>query len=469
MSSPQQVGADVGGGRDTRLGHRARRWFLGRRAVRGLGWRPTDALTRAVACGFGLAVAGVLLHRLELLLVGAPLLVSALLVVPPDGKPKVRPVKLLDTVEAGRSNQVTVSMDPGRGAALAALRMPLPSRSGVGPVHLLPAVAGRVHATIRWSSWGPSDYLRPDHLFASHDGLYVFGPIVGRTASHTVLPPIEPLPAAPLLPRAAGLVGAHRSARAGDGMELRDIRPFQSGDRLRRVDWRVSLRAAAASGGALVPGTLHVRERHAESDADLVLALDTTLDVGPHLAEWSEVATGAEARQGGSLDLGVRAVCSLAAAFLRQGDRVGLVDLGHPRGGAPVGTGQRQLQRIRHSLVLAAQRVSGAGEPVLRASQYPAGATIVVLSPFLDDKLVDLTVRAARRGNVVVAVDLMPGELVADKETVWGESVRGIVVAEQRVRVAVLAQHGVAVARWEDGTAVGALLRTARRRPRVLR
>jgi uncharacterized protein (DUF58 family) len=468
VSSPEQAGS--GQLPDRALGHRARRWFLGRRAVRHMGWRRTDALTRAVACGFGLAVAGVVLHRLELLLVGAPLLVSVLLVTPPTGKPKVRAVKLAETVEAGHANEVTVSLAPDEGAVLAALRMPVPSRSGVGPVHLVPAVDGSIRARIKWSTWGQSDYLRPDFLMASHDGLYVLGPVVGRTASHTVLPPVEPVPTASLPPRAAGLVGAHRSARPGDGMELRDIRPFQTGDRLRRVDWRVSLRSAAATGGALVPGTLHVRERHAEADADLVLALDTTLDVGREIAAWSETAHGAEARTGGSLDLGVRAVCSLAAAFLRQGDRVGVVDLGHPRGGVKVGSGQRQLQRIRHSLVLAAQRVSGAGEPVLRASQYPAGASIVVLSPFLEDKLVDLTVRAARRGNLVLAIDLLPRDLAVDPESPWGEAVRTIVMAEQRIRLAVLAEHGVQVARWEDGTAVGALMRSARhRRPRMVR
>lgn len=453
---------------DTGPGHRARRWFLGRRAVRTQGWRHTDALTRAVACGFGLVVFGVLLHRLELLLVGAPLLVSVLLVTPPSGRPRVRAIKLADTVEAGRANVVTVSMEPGD-AALAALRMPVPSRSGVGPVHLVPAVDGELTAKITWGTWGQSDYLRPDYLLASHDGLYVLGPVVGRTATHTVLPPVEPLPTGPLPPRAAGLVGAHRSARPGDGMELRDIRPFQTGDRLRRVDWRVSLRSSAATGGALVPGTLHVRERHAEADADLVLALDTTLDIGPEIAEWGEVARGSKVRAGGSLDVGVRAVCSLSAAFLRQGDRVGLIDLGHPRGGAPPGTGKRQLQRIRHSLVLAAQRVSGAGEPVLRASQYPRGATVLVLSPFLDDKLVELSVRAARHGNLVLAVDLLPAELEPDPETPWGPAVRSIIRTEHRLRLAVLADHGVPVARWEDGTAVGTLLRATRRRPRMAR
>ncbi|MPZ83128.1 MAG: DUF58 domain-containing protein [Actinophytocola sp.] len=447
------------------LGRRARRWFLGRREVRSHGWRRTDALLRAVACGFGLAVAGVALHRLELLLVGLPLLVSMMLVSPPTGRPKVREVKLADTVEADLRSRVTVSMEPGEGAAIAALRMPVASRSGVGPVHLLPAVTGEVHAVIRWNTWGLSNYLRPDHLMASHDGLYVLGPVVGRTTNHTVLPPIDPLRAAPLPPRAAGLVGAHRSARPGDGMELRDIRPFQSGDRLRRVDWRVSLRAAAASGGELVPGTLHVRERHAEADADLLLALDTTLDVGRRIADWAEVEVGAAARVGGSLDTGVRAVSSLAATFLRQGDRVGLIDIGQPRGGVSAGSGRRQLQRIRHSLVLSAQRVSGAGEPVLRTAQVPPGATVVILSPFLDDKLVELTVRAARRGNLVIAVDVLPPDLVPDEETPWGEAVRAIVVAEQRVRLAVLGEHGVPVVRWADGT-LGTVLQSARRRIR---
>jgi len=469
VSSPEQAGSAVGQ-RDRSPGHRARRWFLGRREVRRMGWRHTDALTRAIVCGFGLAVAGVVLHRLELLLVGAPLLVSVLLTAPPRGVPTVRAARLADTVDAGRFNEITVDMQPGEGAVFAALRMPLPSRSGVGPVHMIPAVHGPISARVKWSTWGQSDYLRPDHLLAGHDGLYVLGPVVGRTASHTVLPPVEPLPAAPLPPRAAGLVGAHRSARPGDGQELRDIRPFQTGDRLRRVDWRVSLRASAAIGGeALAPGTLHVRERHAEADADLVLALDTTLDVGRKIEEWSEITPGSEVRIGGSLDVGVRAVCSLAAAFLRQGDRVGVIDLGHPRGGVTPGTGKRQLQRIRHSLVLAAQRVTGSGEPVLRASQYPYGSTIVVLSAFLEDKLVDLTVQAARRGNLVLAIDLLPTDLQPDRESPWGESVKRIVIAEQKIRLAVLAGHGVPVARWEDGSAAAALMRAARRRPRMVR
>jgi len=446
--------------------NRARAWFRARRAARTEGWRRTDALVRAVVCGLGLVVAGVLLHRLELVLIGMPLVIGLLLTRPPTGTPAVESRPFPETVDSTYEATVAVAVTPGEGAVLAALRMPRPGVSGTGPVHLLPAIAGEVRTVVSWRAWGHGIYLRPDYLFASHDGLYLYGPVVGVVAHHTVLPPIEALPPGPLPSRAAGMVGAHRSARPGDGMELRDIRPFRAGDRLRRVDWRVSLRAAAARGGALSGDTLHVRERHAEADADLVLALDTRLDVDEEVGAWNALLPGADVRPGGSLDVGVRAVTGLAAAFLRQGDRVGLVDLGHPRGGVPVGSGHRHLQRIRHQLVSSARRVAGSGDPVLSQAQLPPGATVVVLSPFLDDKLVDLVVRVARRGRLVIAVDLLPGTLHADRTTPWGPAVVSVLRAEHRVRLRALGDHGVPVLHWETGVPIDALLRAARRRRR---
>ncbi len=447
---------------------RAAAWFRGRGAARTEGWRRTDALVRAVVCGLGLMVVGLVVHRVELVLIGLPLVIGLLLAKPPAGTPRVvtRPApEFVDPGhDAGHDRTAAVTVTPGEGAVFAALRMPLSETPGVGPVHLLPATSGEVRTRLGWNVWGHGIYLRPDYLFASHDGLHVFGPVVGVTAHRTVLPPIEPLPPGPLPPRAAGLVGAHRSARPGDGMELRDVRPFQSGDRLRRIDWRVSLRAAAAVDGTLGPGTLHVRERHAEADADLLLALDTRLDVAAAVAEWNARPAGSDVRQGGSLDTGVRAAGSLAAAFLRHGDRVGLVDLGHPRAGVPVGSGRRQLDRIRHQLVHAARGVAGSGDPVLNQAQVPPGATVVVLSPFLDDQLVELVLRVARRGRLVVAVDLLPAGLEPDTSTPWGPAVLSVLRAEHRVRLRALEEHGVLVVPWDGGGQVAALLRLARRR-----
>jgi uncharacterized protein (DUF58 family) len=193
--------------------------------------------------------------------------------------------------------------------------------------------------------------------------------------------------------------------------------------------------------------------------------LDTRLDVSPSVEEWNTRPPGLAIRPGGSLDVGVRAASTLAAAFLRQGDRVGFVDLGHPRRGVPVGSGRRQLRRIRYLLTYAVRRTVS-GNPVLTQAQLPLGATVLVLSPFLDDQLVELVARLARRGRLVMAVDLLPAELTADRTTPWGPAVLSILRAEHRVRVRALEGHGVPVLEWDSGAPVAELLRRAVRRRR---
>ncbi|MGQ0840799.1 DUF58 domain-containing protein [Actinokineospora sp.] len=451
------------------MSRRVLAWSQARRAAGTAGWRGTDALFRGAAGGIGLVGAGVVLHRFDLLLIGAPLLVSAVLAlaVPVGATPVLRTARLPRTVESGDDGKLTVTVEAGPGTEFLAVRLPVPDSPGVGPVHLLPGSVRSVRGLLRWNAWGEGVDLRPDNLAASRDALLISGPVVGTEGRRTVLPPVAPLPPGPLPPRISGLVGVHRSPRPGDGTELRAIRPFQPGDRVRRVDWRVSLRAGAATGELLGPGTLHVRERHAEADADLVLALDSRVDVGTELARWSVGDPGVAVREGGSLDASVRAVAALAAGYLRQGDRVGLVDLGRPQLGLPPGVGRRQLLRVRHQLVACSRSAGWAAKPVLRAQQVPAGAVVVVLSPFLDDAVVDCTVQAARRGDVVVAVDMLPPELVADDETPWGEVVRRVLLGEHRARLAALRTHGVAVLTWGDGGGVAATLRRVRRRGRV--
>ena len=370
-----------------RPGYRVRRWFLGRRAVRTMGWRRTDALARAVACGFGLAVAGVVLHRLELLLIGAPLLVSVLLVTPPTGRPRVRAALLANTPEAGRTNGVSVpcSRATARRSPRCGCRCPR------GPASARCTCCRRCTAPSACgssgASWGQADYLRPDHLLASHDGLYVYGPIVGRTASHTVLPPIEPLPTAPLPPRAAGLVGAHRSARA------------------RATAWScgTSGRSSPATGCAGSTGGCRCEPRRPAAArsyrARCTSGSGTRSPTPTWCSRWtppptsaagSPVVRGRPGRRGPrGRQPRPRCACGVLAGR-------GVPAAGRPgRRSSTSATraatrrrarAQRQLQRIRHSLVLAAQRVAARASRCSRASQYPRGATVVVLSPFLDDR-----------------------------------------------------------------------------------
>ena len=64
-------------------------WLKARRAARTEGWRRSDALVRAVVCGVGLMLAGLLLHRVELALIGLPLVISVLVTRTPAGVPEV--------------------------------------------------------------------------------------------------------------------------------------------------------------------------------------------------------------------------------------------------------------------------------------------------------------------------------------------------------------------------------------------
>ncbi|MFI9011921.1 DUF58 domain-containing protein [Actinosynnema sp. NPDC053489] len=450
---------------------------------RGAHWHPTDALVRGLVLGLGMVVLGALAHEVALVFLGAPLLVSTLLalVTPVGGTPVVRVRGLPRTGEVGAAKSV-VEVEPGPGAEVLAIRLPGVGE-GIGPVHLLPAAAREIEVVLRRDAWGEGVDLRPDHLVAGPDALFVHGPVTAPERGRVILPPVEALPAGLLPARAVGLVGAHRARRPGDSVELRDIRAFQPGDRLRRIDWRVSLRVAAAGA----EGTnLHVREHHAEADADVVLALDTRLDVGAELGEWATPARpvagrapgrslgdwslasrGTTVRPGGSLDVAVRAAASLAAGYLRQGDRVALVDLGRPQLGARAGAGRRQLLRLRNQLVVCARSAGWAQRPVLRPEQVPHGALVVVLSPFLDAEVVELAVHAARRGNLVLAVDVLPSALRADRETPWGEAALRVIRLEHDVRLEAMRQHGVAVLPW--GAPVAGVLRAARTARRVSR
>ena len=80
----------------------------------------------------------------------------------------------------------------------------------------------------------------------------------------------------------------NRVARVrGEGIEFADLRPFVPGDRVRRVNWRVSARR----------GELYVNEHHPERNSDVVLFLDS----------FAEVRRERE----GTLDQAVRAAASL--------------------------------------------------------------------------------------------------------------------------------------------------------------
>jgi uncharacterized protein (DUF58 family) len=196
-------------------------------------------------------------------------------------------------------------------------------------------------------------------------------------------------PAAPPRPaRLPQLVGEHVVAGTGTGVEFAGIRPYQAGDPVRQVHWASSARY----------GRPHVVLRHAERLADVVLMIDGYSDVGPP--------------GGSSLDVSVRTAASLAESWLATGDRVGVVTLSGLLRWLPVGLGRRTLYPIVDS-VLSVRRdraVPIAGPPRIPLPALPPGALVVLLTPLLSDRIVEVVQRLGERGMAMLVLDTLPAE-----------------------------------------------------------
>ncbi len=218
---------------------------------------------------------------------------------------------------------------------------------------------------------------------------YRWGPSRSSLARCTCCPRLTHLRTLAEAPQPIGLIGAHRSMRDGDGTEFSSIRAFHSGDRLRRINWRVSLRQ----------GTLHVESTRAEEDTAVLLIVDAMADYGI-----SEGVGGQES----ALDVTVRAAAAVAEQYLQGGDRVSIRVLSPGGEYAGYGTGTTHLRRI---LTLLARVRPGLPRDVtidridFRAA---AGSVVVVLSPMLSEALASATVRLVRRGLPVIVVDPLP-------------------------------------------------------------
>lgn len=425
-------------------------------------WRVSPALRRAVVLAALLVAGGLALGRPDLVVLGAPLSAGLLLALTStrSGVVPVARAVAPSLAEQGRPVPVRVQLSDAGDAQLLTVRMPHGEDAPHGrflSVRSPRAGASRdLTASVEGLGWGRAVLARPDLLAASADGLFLVGPVRGAESSARVLPGIDAVQPGPLPPRPAGMVGGHRTRRPGDGSDLLDIREFRPGDRMRRIDWRVSARR----------DRLHVRRTAVDADADVTLCLDTRLDVTSDARLWALPSGGGArgtAEPGSSLDTSVRAAASLAATYLRHGDRVAVLDLARPRSSVRAGSGRRQLTKIR--LHLSRASVSHEATRIaVRATTMPTGAVVVVVSPFLDDDVAALAVAVRRRGAEVLALDVLPWPVRSRGLRPPAEDALRLLLLERSERLAALRAQGVAVLRWEPA-ALGPLLhRIARAR-----
>ncbi|AHJ95756.1 DUF58 domain-containing protein [Hymenobacter swuensis] len=149
---------------------------------------------------------------------------------------------------------------------------------------------------------------------------------------------------------AEGLLhGAHLSRRKGAGMEFSQYRPYQPGDDLRRLDWRLAARS----------DRYYLRESEVDTSLVVHLVLDATASMN------HQDDNGLS-----KLHYGRLLCAALAYVATQQGDAVSLTIL-HPGGlrHLPPRADARQLSRLYHAL-----------ETTEAAGQFPDSATLAPLT-----------------------------------------------------------------------------------------
>ena len=425
------------------------------------GWRPTAPLVRSIATAAVLGLGALVLGRPDLLVLAAPFgLLAALGLVHAPRGPLTGRVRVADRwLHEGQSTRLEVVVEAAQGLEQATATLAPPAYVVVQPP------AGALSRTPRTSEdsvlvefavssrrWG----VRPAGTVAVAATTpwcgYRWGPQRLPDATLVTLPGTRSFTSAEN-PHPVGLIGQNRSRRGGDGSEFFSIRPFQPGDRLRRVNWRTTLRT----------GEVHAIGTSAEEDSEVLILLDAVTDVG---------VSGGIDGAASSLDVTVRAASALAAHHIRVGDRVALRVLG--RTGQVLGPGsglrhQRRLQQLLAQVQPGWPERLGTRQLRLRTG---AGTIVVVLSPLLTPEITTVMVTLARRGLSVVCVDTL-GEGTLPEPARDPHSAARLAwrmrMLERKIQLTEVTRRGIPVVPWRGPGTLDEVLRGLARRARLPR
>ena len=419
-------------------------------------WTPTRALGRAVLLTGVLIIAAVLFGRVDLVVLAAPFALGTALALRnrPIRLPQVSvgtPERLLAegdefpaTLSVGNADGVAYDLVIVRTAISPWLRV----RHGDRP-YVAPAPSGAIAdvtldgTALRWGRHGIGPTMA--HAVAC-DGLLVSAGAVAPRHELKVYPVTEPFEADDAMPRAAGLVGAHRSRRPGEGGELAGVRQFASGDRLRRIDWRVSLRTRS----------LHVAATLSDRDAEVVLLLDALTEAG---------RSGGVHGAASVLDTTVRAAAGIAEHYLHRGDRVSLLEYGFRLRRLRPASGRRQYLTVLEWLLdvrPSPQAYAPAGY-AFGPQLLPGNALIIVLTPLIDQRSAAMVARLARSGHFVIAVDTLPRKLTLPVTGAWGPIANRLWLLERANTIGQLREHGIPVVTWGGAGSLDQVLRDVSR------
>ncbi|TGE20516.1 DUF58 domain-containing protein [Hymenobacter aquaticus] len=192
------------------------------------------------------------------------------------------------------------------------------------------------------------------------------------------------------------LAGHHLSRRRGTGMEFSQYRPYQPGDDLRRLDWRLAARS----------DRYYIRE----SEVDTSLTVHLLLDASASMNHRDDNGLT-------KLDYGRLLLAALAYLAQQQGDAVALSIL-HPEGllHLPARSDARQLPRLYQALqnTTGAGRFPAAGQLAPLLARRQRALTVCVSDLYEEQSEINalLTQLRAVAGDVLV-LHLMAGNELA--------------------------------------------------------
>ena len=234
------------------------------------------------------------------------------------------------------------------------------------------------------------------------------------------------------------ITGLHRSPRKGFSVEFAEHRPYQPGDDLRYVDWRIAARS----------DRWVVKQYEEETNLRATLVLDVSRSM-----DWA----GAPGRLT-KLAYAERVVAAIALLLIRQRDAVGLIRFDdHVRTAIPPRARSGQWQRIVAALdAPGAGRASRAPDALARAARLVRrrGMVVLVSDLLMEGAEVEQAVRGLRASghNVTVLHVLDPGELdlqgVGDALFHDPESGSEVAASTADVRTAYRATVDAAIAEW---------------------
>jgi uncharacterized protein (DUF58 family) len=418
-------------------------------------WQRTPAASRALLLGAAGAVLGVLTRRVDLLVLAVPFVLVATWgwLARPRGTGSAEARVGNRTLAEGDATAWTVTLQLPPGAEETILRLSPGRFVTVGPdadrtAVCAPADGGPVTRRIvaRTTRWGMRR-IGPGLIGARSAWWAYRTPICELGAFWvTATPAAARFDAAAMAPHPEGLVGVNRSVRPGAGTEFATIRPFQPGDRLRRIHWPSTLRS----------GTVQARTMYADADAHVVLVVDALSDLGPR--------EGIDGRAT-SLDLTVRACAALAEHYARSGDRISLRVLGSESvSRVPVGSGRAQIRRVLDTLARIQPATDRDAVHVRALAGLGSGSLVVVLSPLVHPDIVGLVAAAAASGLTTIVIDTLPGHLVADPDDAYAALAWRLRRLDRDEEVHRLRAAGVPVVTWVGPGSLDVVLRGLARR-----